>query len=173
MDIAFYLKHPLIFRSQDYIKDICKPFLNYFDLQYFNYMKLYKDNTLILLTTNIKNLKQIIKTQDKGLDCCNLSKAVAHDIFLWNIRSESCFAKLIPKIKTRNFYGFTLVENDTNAKELYCFSTNLKDNKLKELIPNNISELYAFKDYFKDQTHDLISKVEDNKILCDSISNYF
>ena len=143
---------------QSIMNKICKPFFEETGLTYYNFVRIYNDNSRISLCSN-KNWHDYFLKQDKeqiNLETSDdgLSRKVIWDC-LQSMR-ENCLIKDAREIFGID-HGCTLIINHTDFIEYHYFATKTGNDSINmSLYINNDALLYKFISSFKVKAKDLI-----------------
>lgn len=147
------------------IAEIMKERLSKFSISNFNYYKIYSDNSIIRLSSNLewtehffnKNYLTIISPPS---NC--LSKQINY--FVWLI--EDC--PLVLTDAYSNFdlgSGLTIAIKDQHATEYFCFELTKQGKRHVNLLLNHLDVLQNDCSFFKEKAKKLLATGEKNKII--------
>ncbi|OGT09010.1 MAG: hypothetical protein A2X78_04510 [Gammaproteobacteria bacterium GWE2_37_16] len=160
------------------INDLCTPIKNLLGINYFNYIRLNKDNSRLSLTNYPKYIedfyikksyaKKYINTVEKS---CIKEIDIYQDYFQWKEVADvsASFAEAEQHYNITN--GITLIKRFPNFVELYYFGIPKNTIKNSDVLKSNIDLLDRFILYFKDKGNKTITYAEENPITVKNITN--
>src|SRR5579872_1296825 len=158
-EITKILRNHISWHSSDDIQEICKPFFEKFQLNYFDYARTYyKDLSSVILVSDNVWYEHYFKNK------YHLSTSIYDSgIHLWNNYLEK------PAEDAREYFNYTngisIFKKYDDYCELFDFAAPHTNRKVMDFYLNNLNLLYAFTDYFKDKANELIKKSELNRLI--------
>ncbi len=158
-DIIKILRNNISSHLVDDVREISKPFLEKFQLNFFDYGRTYYNDSssIILIPDNtwieyyFKNKYHLVTTiYDSG-------------IHLWDNYVEKA------AVEARDIFNYTngisIFKKQGDYCEVFNFAAPRTNKKVLDFYFNNQNLLYAFTDYFKDKATELLKKSELNKLI--------
>jgi DNA-binding CsgD family transcriptional regulator len=151
--------------------EICKPLVN-LDIDFFVYVKLWKDNRAIVLTTNsiwlehyLSNLYNLKYLKNFIFESTIIQpQLVSTEIYPENEAFKYAY-------NTFNYrYGLVVPFANNDSKEVCYFATKNQSPIMYNNFMGNLDLLTQFKFYFKERAEKLLKKLERNKLP--SMSNH-
>jgi DNA-binding CsgD family transcriptional regulator len=163
--IGIDLSHHIALTSSDDISQITLPLKKFFGITYFNYVKLYKNGSRIILTDRADFIGYFYQNglwQNNAV--AKLEKLDQSSFHLWHeFNGQPSF--IIGKEKFSIDNGITVAETYDDYTELYYFGTLPENNSIIGLYLRNFDVLQHFILYFKEKAHAIIQKADRDKII--------
>ena len=155
------------------ISDICKPILNKMGFNYFCFSRIYKDDSRVLLTNNVKLTKWFLENDFAfGIDTNDSFRSRK---ILWeytrnlsNNESKNCFQLLKKSSKLFGVgFGFTLINKKRSSDllyEMFDFGASESNMAIMDLCLNRQDLINRFIYFFKHNAKELIRSSQKDKI---------
>jgi LuxR family transcriptional regulator, quorum-sensing system regulator SolR len=162
------LRKNIAITSSPEIKEICAPLRKHLDIIYFNYVKIFKDNSRIVLTDGPDFTERYYG--DKKL----YTTGAVLSLEQLNLPSVHYFCEFQDQVSfniSRNEFGLdngviiTQPNPVDSTAELFYFATHAKNYGHVHLYMNNLDAFYRFILYFKEKAKKLIQQAEKDKFL--------
>lgn len=156
-------KHISITSSNNVI-EICKPLFKQFGLTFFFYARLFYDNTLYVLTTDILWHKHAFENRFIVIPL-KLPPNLKYASFfcLWSDLLPELILSEAKKFKINQPISY--IELTRNYFDLYAFATNVNTNLIISNYLNNVNILKKFAVYFKEEARKLIKLCDKDRIF--------
>lgn len=158
----------------DEIRKICWPLFNLkeFNISMFEYGRIFKDGTLMYLSTHAEWHKTHLKNFAKSPFMLDHIKSVFNDkreCHIWDIQPINPLNKALNQFidcsrKLGIINDFTIYLHDKNHLEFLSFSTDLKGYPNINLYINNAGFLKGFAEFFKEQATEILCELASRKI---------
>ncbi len=140
------------------INKICASFFKKTGLTYYNFVRIYNDNSRISLCTNKKWHDYFLKQDKKHINLETTEDGASLKV-VWDCLSNMRNNKLI--IDAREMFnidhGCTLIKNFEGYIEYHYFATETGNDQVNMMYINEDAELHRFITYFKQEAAPLIS----------------
>lgn len=164
------------FKAREDIELICKPILSQTPLENIVYQKIYKDGSRTILSTHTELvLEQFVKPEAKVKNLYTPSIRHGDRYYYtasWAETIQNSTAAQVLKQAIRYegevfglFHEFDLVEHKDQYEESLTFFASDKSIGMENFYINNINVLEQFRLYFLDKAHDLINKVDKERVV--------
>jgi len=161
-----------LYSSQPAVQDICSPLFDSSDIDFFNYVRVYDDNSLSILSTfpkihedGLKKKTIITSGQISALMAANMPINEIENSFYYLLKEGNPRANGILK---EYAIGNAIVLAFRKPGFYECFSFLAKANKnIVNFYFNNWDVLIKFRHYFLDKASSLIDEAEKAKLIMD------
>ena len=166
--LSIDLSHHIALTSSDEISQITLPLKKYFGITYFNYVKLYKNGSRVILTDRADFIGYFYQNGLWQTNAVIKLEKLDHSSFhLWHeFNGQPSF--IIGKEKFSIDNGITIAETYDDYTELYYFGTLPQNNAITGLYLRNFDVLQRFILYFKEKAYTIIQKADRDKIILPS-----
>jgi DNA-binding CsgD family transcriptional regulator len=153
----------------DQVSQLCVPIQKHFNVTYFNYVRLNKDNSRHLLTDRPEWIDLFYREKFyNARTTLDIEALKYQQYFSWEkLKDEFTFQEAI---KHNISNGVTLLEQTPDHLDLYWFGTD-NNNHDPHLLENNIDALQRFTLYFKDKGAKLLRTVHQKPIVFNDYEN--
>lgn len=160
-------KDHILYTSAAEIERICAPLIEYFQLGYFSFLRIYNDGTRAHLSMNpdVQEFfykKFMIYANDYQV--FNATHTYTRGYFRWD---EQIDDKVHYDFQSYFWIGkgITLIDKQDDYVELFCFAGGCMNDPATRRFVNNLDLLDQFVNYFKQRAADLILQAEEQRIL--------
>jgi DNA-binding CsgD family transcriptional regulator len=162
------LKKNIAIASSSEIKQICSPLEKYFNITYFNYVKLFKDGSRFVLTNNADFTESYY--QDKRLyqttAVLNMEQAKTSSVhWFCEFRDQPSYVVARNEFDIDN--GFTIIQPSLadSTTELFYFATKRENYGHIYLYTTCLDAFYRFILYFKEKAKNLTKQANKEKFF--------
>ncbi len=158
----------------DEVRKICWPLFNLkeFNISMFEYGRIFKDGTLMYLSTHAEWHKTHLKSFAKSPFMLDHIKSIFNDkreCHIWDIQPINPLNKALNQfVNCRRKLGiindFTIYLHDKHHLEFLSFSTDLTGYPNVNLYINNAGFLKGFAEFFKEQATEILCELASRKI---------
>lgn len=160
------LKDHFSLTSSKDVGDICSPSLSSIGITYFNYIKIYhNDSSRELLTNNASWIDHFYKNSlYKSAGAVDIEHLLPKGYFLWSeLNSDDpVYAQGRDSFNIDNGASFVIKREDVTY--LYIFASTKENDSINNFYTRNIDLFKRFMLYFNDRASSLISEASKNKI---------
>lgn len=158
-------KHFSLTSSQS-VKNICSPALDSIGITYFNYIKIYhEDSSRELLTNNANWIDHFYKNElYKSVGAIDIEHLLPKGYFLWSElnNDDSVYSQGRESFNIDNGISFVIKRKDVTY--LYIFASSRENTKINHFYGRNIDLFQRFILHFNDRGSSLIKEAEKNRI---------
>lgn len=160
------LKNHFSLASSADVDNICMSSLGSIGVSYFNYIKIYhNDSSRELLTNNADWIDHFYRNSlYKSVGAVDIEHLLPKGYFLWSElnSSDPIYSQGRESFNIDN--GITFVIKRKDVTYLYIFASTRDNEQINNFYIRNIDLFKRFILYFKDKASDLIAKASENKI---------
>lgn len=171
----------ILFTSSIEIKEILQPFLKHYNLNYFNYMRIYSDSSIATLSTNPVRDKYLLERDYKdSMDYDPSLYTKEKGCILWTDGEKFLHSQtqkeLIRKkiIEGSNYFntgnGIAFFEKHNDYLDCYQFATYPQNDTIIPLYFNHYDCFDLFIAYFKENANSLIKLSHKDRIFLPSLN---
>ena len=159
------LKNHFALTSANEVNDICRP-LKDIGITYFNYLKIYKDGSRELLTTNAPWIDHFYKNAlylTAGV--VDVEHLLPKGYFLWSELdlNDPAYSQGQESFNIDNGVSFLIKRDEITY--LYIFASTKDNMHINNFYIRNVDLFRRFIQYFHDRGSDLIKQAKSNKIV--------
>lgn len=152
----------------EYIKMLCQPIFNLFQLNFFRYLRIFDDGSRINLCSHPEWTQNFYREKLYNIawyDSKKIQSPKKTEI-LWDKKAEKedNLVGLRAREKFEIFHGITLIRPCLGYCEFFDFATSLKNEKINLLYETHLELFEHFVYFFKDKASQLILDAQKNKI---------
>jgi DNA-binding CsgD family transcriptional regulator len=146
------------------MQSIAKPLQQYFNISMFGYMKIYRDNTQVSMSTHPHWLKCMYENFYHQGAYSITHSAHSESCHLWSQLKDK---SLLPIMSTdfKMAHGITLIKKNEKTAEIFSFASRPENHGIVAWYLNNIDILEAFIHSFKEKGQLLLKKSEADRII--------
>jgi len=151
------------------VNQICNPLISDLNLNFFRYMRMYKDGSRITLTNHFNWTKFFYKRGYYKIAWFDKNPADLYktSYLLWNekVQTDDNIVGKDCREKFNMFHGLTIIKHEQFFCDFYDFTTIEQNYKINELYVGYPEIFYKFCLYFKEKAADLIREAEKERFL--------
>jgi DNA-binding CsgD family transcriptional regulator len=158
--------------SASEVKEICMPLEKYFDITYFNYVKLFKNGLRYVLTNNTVFTECYYADADlyQTKAVLNMECLKTSEIHLFcEFRDQASYVVARNEFNIDN--GFTIIQPSPSdeSTELFYFATKRENCGHTHLYTTHLDSFYRFILYFKEKARYLIKQANKEKFFIETL----
>lgn len=161
MNFNFY--HTLASRSEIEIQSILSILLPY-KISHFGYVKIFKNDTHLVLTTHVEWLECFYKNYYVHGISHKKYDSYSSGYQLWSLAADAV-TMTVMKNDFRIDHGITLINKQPDFCELFCYATTPDNPFVINWYINNLDILEKFSYFFKEKMASLIQKAEVDRTI--------
>jgi len=150
--------------SGDHVYSICKYLDNLFNIKDFRYIKIFKDNTCLFLTTESEWTRIFYRDFYQYGTHHKTINSLTSGFVLWSSHPDQSVFNARREFSGSD-HGITLIEKNTDSCEIFGFSSTKENPQVINFYINNLDLLRRHTLYFKYQAKDLIKLAEKDRLI--------
>ena len=157
------MKKHISYLAADEVAEICKPLFESFNIGYFDYAKIYQDNSSLVLTSNREWHDHFFKKK-YVVSGTNVTSGV----HLWeNYLPEGQVREHV--VYANHYNGITVFTKNKDAIEFFDLASSVADRSIIDFYFNNLDMLNQFLFYFKDKAAKLINQAYKERFIIPTV----
>lgn len=165
---AMHIDNKFSLATSAYVKKLCQPFLNEYQLTSFNYARIYPDKSILALHSDPLFSRLYLE-----LNCPPIPPIPSHYwqyqrfYFLAKTCNEARYQNLltISGLHTNSDNPLFLIKQNTSYTEVAVFASALGNNTIINRYFNDLGDLNNFVQYFSEKTEPLFAKAHNQRLI--------